>query len=40
MTVYLRWGSTFLAIKVAIETLPPFTLMTVRFAIAGGLLYA
>jgi drug/metabolite transporter (DMT)-like permease len=38
--VYLVWGSTFIAIDVAMYTIPPMTLMAVRFALAGGLLYA
>lgn len=38
-TVYVVWGSTYLAISVAVTTLPPFLLMAVRFAIAGCLLY-
>jgi drug/metabolite transporter (DMT)-like permease len=37
--VYLIWGSTYLAIRLAIETLPPFTMAGVRFLIAGALLY-
>jgi len=37
--VYLIWGSTYLAIRLAIETLPPFTVAGVRFIIAGTLLY-
>jgi len=37
--VYLVWGSTYLAIRFAIETLPPFTMAAVRFFVAGGLLY-
>ncbi|MFA9446942.1 EamA family transporter [Egicoccus sp. AB-alg6-2] len=40
LCVYVIWGSTFLAIKVAIETIPPFTMMAIRFAIAGALLFA
>lgn len=39
-TVYLVWGSTYLAIRFAIETLPTFTMAGVRFLIAGGVLYA
>jgi drug/metabolite transporter (DMT)-like permease len=39
-TVYVVWGSTYLAIMVAIETLPPLTMLAVRFLIAGALLYA
>ncbi len=37
--VYLIWGSTYLAIRFAIETMPPFTMAGVRFLIAGGVLY-
>ena len=39
-TVYLVWGSTYLAIAVADRTLPPLLMLSVRFLIAGGLLYA
>ena len=38
--IYVIWGSTYLAILFAIETLPPFTMAGVRFLIAGGVLYA
>lgn len=38
--VYLIWGSTYIAIKYAIETLPPFLMAGTRFLIAGGTLYA
>jgi drug/metabolite transporter (DMT)-like permease len=38
--VYLIWGSTYLAIRFAIETLPPFLMAGVRFLLAGGLLFA
>lgn len=37
--VYIIWGSTYLAIGYAIETLPPFLMAGVRFVIAGGALY-
>ena len=37
--LYIIWGSTYLAIRVAIETVPPFLMGSVRFLIAGGLLY-
>jgi drug/metabolite transporter (DMT)-like permease len=37
--VYVIWGSTYLAIRFAIETLPPFLMAAARFLIAGGLLY-
>jgi len=39
-TVYLVWGSTYLAIRVAVETLPPFLMAGCRFLIAGGALLA
>jgi drug/metabolite transporter (DMT)-like permease len=38
--VYLIWGSTYLAIRLAIETIPPYLMGGVRFLLAGGLLYA
>lgn len=38
--VYLVWGSTFLAIKFGLETLPPFLLAGLRNTTAGGLLLA
>jgi drug/metabolite transporter (DMT)-like permease len=37
--LYVVWGSTYLAIAVAVDTIPPFTGAAVRFLIAGGLLY-
>ncbi len=37
--VYLVWGSTYLAIRFAIATIPPFTMAGVRFLIAGTILY-
>jgi drug/metabolite transporter (DMT)-like permease len=38
-TVYLIWGSTYLAIRFTVETLPPFISAAGRFLISGGLLY-
>ncbi len=38
-SVYIFWGSTYLAIKFAIETLPPFLMAGMRFTIAGVILY-
>lgn len=38
--VYVVWGSTYLAIRVAIESLPPLLMAGARFLLAGGLLYA
>ena len=37
--LYLVWGSTYFAIKIAVETLPPYTMLSVRFLLAGGVLY-
>lgn len=39
LTVYIVWGSTYLAIRFAIETLPTFTMAGARFLLAGGALY-
>ncbi len=38
--IYLIWGSTYLVIRYAIETIPPFLMSGTRFLIAGGLLFA
>ncbi|MEW6324438.1 MAG: EamA family transporter [Nitrospirota bacterium] len=39
ISVYIAWGSTYLAIRFAIETLPPFLMSATRFLIAGAVLY-
>ncbi len=39
ITVYVVWGSTYLAIRFAVETMPPFLMAGVRFLIAGVILY-
>lgn len=38
-TVYVVWGSTYLAIAVADRTMPPLLMLAVRFGLAGALLY-
>ena len=38
--VYVIWGSTYLAIRFAVETIPPFSMAGVRFLVDGGVLYA
>ncbi len=38
--LYIIWGSTYLSIKIAIETMPPFLMATTRFLLAGAILYA
>lgn len=37
--VYVLWGSTYLFIKYAVETIPPFTLGALRFILSGAILY-
>ncbi len=39
LAIYTIWGSTYLAIKIAIETIPPFLMASIRFLIAGVALY-
>lgn len=39
LCIYVIWGSTYLAIRFAIETLPPFLMAGVRFLSAGALVY-
>lgn len=38
-SVYLIWGSTYLAIRVAVETMPPFLMAGTRFLFAGICLF-
>ncbi len=38
--VYVVWGSTYLAIRVAIESIPPLLMASSRFVLAGGLMVA
>ncbi len=38
-TIYVVWGSTYLAIKVAVGTIPPFLMAGTRFLVAGVVLY-
>jgi drug/metabolite transporter (DMT)-like permease len=37
--VYVVWGSTYLGIELAVRTMPPFLMASMRFLIAGPLLY-
>ena len=39
-TVYVVWGSTYLAIAIAVEDLPPLLAVSTRFLAAGGILAA
>lgn len=38
--IYLIWGSTYLGIRYAIETIPPFLMMAIRHSVAGLVVYA
>jgi drug/metabolite transporter (DMT)-like permease len=38
LTLYIVWGSTYLAIRVAVETLPPFLMSAARFFVSGIIL--
>ena len=40
LLIYVIWGSTYLAIKGAIDTIPPLVMAGVRFVVAGAALYA
>jgi drug/metabolite transporter (DMT)-like permease len=40
VSLYLVWGSTYLAIRVALESYPPFLMAGIRFLCAGSALYA
>lgn len=36
VTLYVLWGSTYLAIRFAVESMPPFLMASARFLIAGA----
>jgi drug/metabolite transporter (DMT)-like permease len=40
VTVYVVWGSTFIALAIAVRDLPPFLAMSLRHLVAGGALLA
>jgi len=40
VAVYVIWGSTYLAIRIALEGIPPFLMGGVRFVVAGCVLFA
>src|SRR5262245_46303634 len=37
--IYILWGSTYLAMRLAIDTIPPFLMAGTRFLSAGSILY-
>ena len=39
LAIYFLWGSTFLSIRIAVETVPPLFAAGVRFSLAGSILY-
>lgn len=39
IAVWVAWGSTYLAIRFAVETMPPFLMAAARFLIAGSVLF-
>jgi len=40
LAVYLIWGSTYLALRIAVVDIPPFMLNAARFITAGGVMFA
>jgi drug/metabolite transporter (DMT)-like permease len=38
--IYVLWGSTYLGIRFAVETIPPFVMAGTRHLVAGAILYA
>jgi drug/metabolite transporter (DMT)-like permease len=38
LIVWFVWGSTYLAIRVGVRTLPPFTMAAIRYVIAGAIM--
>lgn len=39
LTVYVIWGSTYLAIRIGLEGFPPFLMAGMRFLLAGALMF-
>src|ERR1700747_1406632 len=40
VAIYVIWGSTYLAIRYAVETIPPLVTAGIRHSIAGGIMLA
>lgn len=38
-SIYVIWGSTYLAIRYAVQTIPPFVMGGTRFIVSGSILY-
>jgi len=39
LSVYLIWGSTYLGVRIAVESIPPFMLTSIRALVASGLIF-
>ena len=39
LAIYVGWGSTYLAIRIAVESMPPFLMAGTRFLVAGTIFY-
>jgi drug/metabolite transporter (DMT)-like permease len=39
VSLYLIWGSTYLGMRIALESFPPFIMAGIRFVVAGSVLY-
>jgi drug/metabolite transporter (DMT)-like permease len=39
VSVYVLWGGTYLGIRLAVQTIPPFLMGGIRFLVAGGAVY-
>lgn len=40
MSVYFIWGSTYLAMRFAVQSIPPLLMASARYLLAGGLIFA
>lgn len=40
ISLYILWGGTYLGMRVALQSFPPFLLAGTRFLVAGGLMFA
>ncbi|MBX3083716.1 MAG: drug/metabolite exporter YedA [Anaerolineae bacterium] len=40
LATYVIWGSTYFAIRIGLESFPPFLMIGLRFTVAGSVLYA
>ena len=38
--IYVIWGATYLGMEIAMESIPPFLMASLRFLVAGAILYA